>query len=216
MPTAPWKAASTLIVAARNLALNRSINESFDYKLLLLKRSAKSGFMAKAFVFPGGIWDPHDSDLKYEAVIGFDYPEYEADALPELYKSREVNKLIPEIYFKITAIRETFEETGVLICQKTEKAIDPCSLKIWRREVFENASKFLNLCLEHSILPDVKNLHEWSCWLTPVDVGPRRFDTMFYICCLEEIPLATVDDSEISEFRVNRFLAYLKFCRVRL
>ncbi len=48
----PWRDAASVIVVARD---RDGISKSeFDYKLVMLRRSAKSKFMPNAYVFPGG------------------------------------------------------------------------------------------------------------------------------------------------------------------
>ena len=61
---ASWRNASTLIVIARNSILppQQKINSRFDYKVLMLKRSSKSGFMPNRQVFPGGAFSPGADD----------------------------------------------------------------------------------------------------------------------------------------------------------
>ena len=50
-------------------------------------------------------------------------------------------------------------------------------------------------------MPDIWALNEWSNWLTPVNMGKvhgnRRFDTMFYLGCLANVPEHTADGYEI-------------------
>ncbi|XP_078660238.1 acyl-coenzyme A diphosphatase NUDT19-like isoform X3 [Branchiostoma floridae x Branchiostoma belcheri] len=70
----------------------------------------------------------------------------------------------------------------------------------WRKRVDGDAREFLQLCNECRCVPDVWSLHEWSNWLTPtIPAMPnrRRYDTAFFICCLDHIPPAARDDREI-------------------
>lgn len=76
-------------------------------------------------------------------------------------------------------------------------------LGAWREEVRNDASKFIDLCLHFKLIPDLWSLYEWSNWLTPVSVGHKRFDTMFYICCLDKQLKVMVDNSETTKSKVS-------------
>lgn len=47
-------------------------------------------------------------------------------------------------------------------------------------------------------MPDVWSLVEWSNWLTPENM-PRRYDTVFYLCCLEGMPTPMFNPSEVTK-----------------
>lgn len=111
---------------------------------------------------------------------------------------------------RITAIRETFEELGVLICKHKEHLNDSNSFSHlvyddfdvahWQKQVsaiwstykqnwfrkmlymvsilikiHQDASKFLKLCEELNVVPDIWSLSEWSTWLTPTFKRDKRF-----------------------------------------
>lgn len=185
---------------------------------MLLKRSAKSKFFAKAFVFPGGATEPADFDIKW--IDHFNQNGFSREQLLSQFvvpnKSRiplymdaaqTSDDCIPEVGYRISAIRETFEETGVLFC-KTPSSTDLSSinnLREWQERVHRNPDEFLRLCQQHHIFPDIFSLFEWSDWLTPEHMGPKRYDTIFYICVLDAIPDVRIDGKEITEVRVYNF-----------
>ena len=103
-----------------------------NYKLLMTKRSNKSSFLASAYVFPGGHVDLHDFRLDnwinfYARFNLLPYIEKLCQRSQQLDKPRILTKplilgsnkledyLKPDIAFRLCAIRETFEETGILI-----------------------------------------------------------------------------------------------------
>ena len=50
-------------------------------------------------------------------------------------------------------------------------------------------------------MPDLWSLVEWADWLTPTDLhekGNRRFDTMFYLASLQEVPVTVRDELEVT------------------
>ena len=112
-----------------------------NYKLLMTKRSNKMSFLASAYVFPGGHVDL--SDFRLDSWLNFyarfnllPYVEKLCQRNQQLDKPRILtNPLIlgnnqlddylkPDIALRLTAIRETFEETGVLIAFNGEFVSD--------------------------------------------------------------------------------------------
>ncbi|XP_072321780.1 acyl-coenzyme A diphosphatase NUDT19 [Eucyclogobius newberryi] len=239
-----WKEAATLIVAAeqrlcggsrtttppRGTKLTQHLPHAsrFDYNTLLLKRSGKSGFMPNAYVFPGGLVDPTDFSSEWLDVFkslssaprfGLRRVKQKAETRPPVFATDRVNLGSPipgEVAFRICALRETFEESGVLLVvprdtlQRDEDTIHdgidndicPDELKKWRSLVNQNPANFIRMCRELGVLPNIWALHEWSNWLTPEgSYGVRRFDTAFFICCLKEIPHTLQDQKEIELFQ---------------
>lgn len=83
-----------------------------------------------------------------------------------------------ELSLRITAIRETFEELGVIFCRSRKSLAstdgngyghfrEDFDRKHWQSLIHNDASKFLSLCEELDIVPDVWSLYEWSNWFTP-------------------------------------------------
>lgn len=201
-----------------------------DYRLLMAKRSGKSSYLANAFVFPGGYVELADFSPKWWSV--FSAAGIEREKLEkfgsDIRKPRppiftEPGVLMKEEYLhtdvlpgdialRITAIRETFEETGILLLnkppdvQKTSAFLSETifskdiNIKEWQKKVHDNPICFAEFCLETGLCPDIWSLKEWWNWLTPQALGHKRFDTIFYICCLDFLPKnATSDDIEMSK-----------------
>ncbi|KAA0723445.1 Nucleoside diphosphate-linked moiety X motif 19 [Triplophysa tibetana] len=117
-----------------------------------------------------------------------------------------------DVAFRICAVRETFEESGVLlVVPKGEESTitrlilpwDKNVLSKWRSLVINNPANFIKMCKELQCLPNIWALHEWGNWLTPTGVygKHRRYDTAFYICCLQETPYTLQDEKEIIHFK---------------
>jgi len=66
------------------------------------------------------------------------------------------------------------------------------------------------LCVAREIrcVPDIWSLIEWSNWLTPENIS-RRYDTIFYLCCLEGKPSPTFNPSEVSKAEVIVYYTYI-------
>ncbi|RDD41095.1 Nucleoside diphosphate-linked moiety X motif 19 [Trichoplax sp. H2] len=208
--------ASTLILISPSNGKPHS-----QYETLLLKRSSKSSFMPNACVFPGGKVEDTDFSEQWRDLFCqyFDWQEI-LQSLPKscLPRCDCYNKLrqscIPaDIGLRICAIRETFEESGVLLLRNFRHNRLPVDgshgnigsahnlpiqqLQYWRRLVNEDSSNFLKLCRHFNSLPDIWSLYEWSNWLTP-RTYPKRFDTAFFICCAEGEINASQDQAEIT------------------
>jgi len=141
------------------------------FKILMMKRNANLKFMPGVHVFPGGSIDKHDEDSQWKSMI------------PN-------NNSLSHFSARIAAIRETFEESGILVANPQEKlqVIPVEELKKWRNKVHENASQFLTLCQTYQIYPDIHRLHEWSNWITPT-IETKRFDTKFFLAICHNLQM---------------------------
>ncbi|XP_072277970.1 acyl-coenzyme A diphosphatase NUDT19-like [Pyxicephalus adspersus] len=235
-----WREAATLILAAgvqhgniipkmdSQMSLNHERRKStFDYEVLLMKRSQKSGFMPNAFVFPGGAVDASDFSNDWIKVFerhankpnfGLGVVRQPSSTRSPMFVTdrRKFGSLIPgNVAFRICAIRETFEESGILLVvpdsaeADTNQNIinayeqDGDEMAKWRKEVHNNPLKFIEMCKELRCVPNIWALYEWGNWLTPVlTMNPRarRFDTAFYIACLPMKPVTIDDQNEMVSF----------------
>uniref|UniRef100_A0A4X2KZ60 Acyl-coenzyme A diphosphatase NUDT19 n=1 Tax=Vombatus ursinus TaxID=29139 RepID=A0A4X2KZ60_VOMUR len=207
-----WRRAATLLLAAGHAPPSPSAAAE-DYEVLLLQRTQSSSFLPGAHVFPGGVLEAADCSTDWLAVFqphhgppsfGLalsgpreNYPEVALAPWPGC------RSLIPDdVAFRICAIRETFEESGILLLLRNgAKAphlarahAPPADLAAWRARVKEDPGQFLQLCQRLGCVPNLWALQEWSNWLTPfVRKGGRRFDTRFYVCCLQSKPQTFLD-----------------------
>ncbi|XP_062328093.1 nucleoside diphosphate-linked moiety X motif 19 [Osmerus eperlanus] len=212
---------------------------TFDYDVLLLKRSGKSGFMPNAYVFPGGLVEPSDFSSEWLDIFkafrrspnfGLGTVKQPPATRPPIFATdrMKLGSPIPgDVAFRICAVRETFEESGVLLAVPKEeensllktientssqnqteltrvyKMCDKSELAKWRALVNKNPSNFIRMCRELECLPNIWALHEWGNWLTPSGVyeKQRRYDTAFFMCCLQETPDTLQDEKEIVHFK---------------
>ena len=210
---------------------------SGDYKLLVIRRHEKNSFMPTKIVFPGGVLSGADYcsawNSSFESILGRQMDDILSDLnLPSLkFPMIENNNhwpVHPEIALRICAIRETFEESGILValnsshfdhCRKKAKVdfssvLQDDSILEWRNKVLKNPFEFIRLCNHFEIVPNIWALMEWNNWLTPRSQnvkeikGNKRFDTMFYLCCFEGKTFPTILPhlSEITEAYVGILL----------
>ncbi len=195
--------------------------------------------MPNAYVFPGGMVDSSDFSSEWLDIFesftnspsfGLRSVKQSLETRPPIFATDRLKLGSPipgEVAFRICALRETFEESGVLLVvpKKEEssllksiedrhvpglpiKANDLCinELTKWRALVNQDPFNFIRMCRELEVLPNIWALHEWSNWLTPTGRnGERRYDTAFFICCLQETPHTLQDEKEIVHFQVNPF-----------
>ncbi|KAG1955621.1 hypothetical protein F2P79_008622 [Pimephales promelas] len=136
-----WREAATVILAAglRHTSTADSLKaglgkvtdiahkSAFDYQVLLLKRSGCSGFMLNAYVFPGGLVESSDFSSEWQEIFKAftEAPNYGIGVVKQPPASRppifatdrsQLGSPIPgDVAFRIWAVRETFEESGVLL-----------------------------------------------------------------------------------------------------
>ncbi|XP_050569228.1 acyl-coenzyme A diphosphatase NUDT19 isoform X3 [Cygnus atratus] len=223
-----WREAATLLLPAGTAARpGRSALGPCDYEVLLLQRSSRSGFAPGAHVFPGGVVEAADFSAAWLGLLpasplcglGSVKPPPAGSGRAPIFATDRLQLGSPlpgEVAFRICAIRETFEEAGILLLVPgsgpgeggearplpAESLLPAAELGEWRRRVREDAGCFLQLCRHLGCVPNIWALHEWSNWLTPVGrAGPggRRYDTAFYLCCLDERPPhASEDEREVT------------------
>lgn len=227
-----WRRAATVVLAAGwthpgPAAPSLTPPPAEGFRLLLLQRSPRQGFMPGAHVFPGGVLDRADSSPDWLRLfaphhgpprfsLGPSPPRRSAfPALPSEGAHAVDGALPDDVAYRICAIRETFEEAGVLLLRpRGSRAAEPelgralpppPGLAAWRARVRRDPQHFLRLCAHLDCTPDIWALHDWSTWLTPfMRSGGRRFDTAFFLCCLSEPPPVHPDLAEVVNSQVGR------------
>ncbi len=99
------------------------------------------------------------------------------------------------------AIRELFEEAGVLLCRAASAGgpvPDSARRAEWRRKLNAGEARFADLLRDEALAPDFARLHAWSRWVTP-SVEPKRFDAHFYLATMPAGQTTSYDDKETVE-----------------
>ncbi|KAH7034625.1 uncharacterized protein B0I36DRAFT_316658 [Microdochium trichocladiopsis] len=149
-------------------------------QVLLLRRVKTSSAFPSAHVFPGGnLSDFHDGKVPPP-----DDPKRHQDSLQ----------------YRLAAIRETFEESGILLAREIGKKDGPLlSLPAAerdraRRAIYKNEIRFVDWLKSVGGEPDTDSLHPFTRWLTPKPT-PKRFSTQMYLYML---PLSAGTDMAAS------------------
>jgi 8-oxo-dGTP pyrophosphatase MutT (NUDIX family) len=141
-----------------------------EIEVFMMVRHRQIEFNSGALVFPGGSIDTGDQE-----IIG----------KRELYSGGE-GLNAAELSFRIAAIRETFEESGILLARpqgsnalidaKRAGEIEARS----RAALCEGKTTFLQVLIDHAVSLALDELVPYAHWITPESM-PKRFDTWFFL-----------------------------------
>jgi nucleoside diphosphate-linked moiety X motif protein 19 len=187
--------------------------------VLTFKRTEKTSFYANSLAFPGGGIDKSDETLSWSSFFRQHKLPYEdlrrkpAATKPFIYDP-QAGKLEREISLRLAAIRETFEELGIVLCcgpgdvpkgaiasYHHSKELD---IPAWQNKIHDHHETLMSFCDQHGLVPNLWNLYEWSVWLTPT-FYPKRFETAFFIVALNEVPPCYMESHEVQDFSVGFF-----------
>ncbi|ODT22634.1 MAG: hypothetical protein ABS35_14520 [Kaistia sp. SCN 65-12] len=132
-------------------------------------RNQKMSFAAGALVFPGG--SVEEDDFRTAVDMG--------QVLSTGSGSEDLDMLV----LKIAAIRETFEECGLLLAKRAEgAALSTAEILTLRRDYLEGLpdKPFGAFLASEKLILSASDLIHFAHWITPVD-RPKRFDTHFFL-----------------------------------
>lgn len=147
-------------------------------ELYFLRRHHEMAFAAGMAVFPGGGIDQGDFGPIVE-WIGTTPAEWSSvfGTSPE-----HAQALI------FAAVRETFEECGVLLAGSAESVVGDVSGTHWeedRRRLEAHETTFREVLTSHGLLLRADLLTPWAHWVTP-EFEPRRYNTWFLVARLPD------------------------------
>ena len=173
------RAVTPSTVPASTLVLTR--NSEKGRQVYLLRRNEQSSFMAGRYVFPGGRVDADDSDLEFWKT--------HVDLSPEEMRWRFAGSIPLEksCAHAVAAIRETFEECGVLLARhrKGEGAQCQGANRLLDLNKSHRKGRFREWVAAGDWVLALSLVRPWSHWITPV-VQPRLYDTWFYLASMPE------------------------------
>ena len=140
-----------------------------DIEVFLLRRHSQSDVLGGVYVFPGGKAAPED----LEWTDRLDRPP---EALHGALGAHELSPHAAAGLF-VTAIRELFEEAGVLLADVTPAQ----ARELWA--ALRAGPRFDELLAPTGVRLHAGALQPWSRWITPTlsSVGRKRFDTRFFL-----------------------------------
>jgi 8-oxo-dGTP pyrophosphatase MutT (NUDIX family) len=148
-------------------------------EVYLLRRQTSMAFAGGMCVFPGGGVDPRD----------FDHAVAWTGPAPREWADRLGTDEATARALVCAAVRETFEESGVLLAGKSaDTIVADTTGEDWERDRAALEARelaFTEFLDRRGLVLRTDLLGVWDAWLTPV-FEPRRFRTWFFVADLPE------------------------------
>lgn len=161
-------------VVPKDAAAMILLRDPEDPKVFWVKRGKTLAFMANYHAFPGGKHEPGDNDVPILNEAGY-----------------------AEVAMRVAAIREIFEETGILVARGVENLSAERRAAL-RSELAADQISFRELLEREGLQLDAALLREAPRWVTPATM-PRRFDTRFFAAWLPAGQEAEIIPGELEE-----------------
>ena len=165
----PARIPSKPLPAATVLLLRDTQN---GIEVLMTRRSLQASFAPGAYVFPGGGIDAEDSSCHH---------------LAQRRSTQDDERLTQAI----AAIRESFEELGVLLA----KEADGKPVRSQTHSLLSRSENFVAQCLSHGLTLSANEVYVLAHWVTDRDL-PRRFDVPFLVARMPEEQVPVADEKE--------------------
>jgi glyoxylase-like metal-dependent hydrolase (beta-lactamase superfamily II)/8-oxo-dGTP pyrophosphatase MutT (NUDIX family) len=159
-------------------------------EVLMMQRPERGDDLRSgAAVFPGGGVDARDHDSQ-RWCLGLADPE----------ASARLGLPAGGLDYWVAAVRETFEEVGVLLaCDGAGEPVDTArhaeALALWRGRLQRGEAAIGELCDALGLRLDLRFVAYFSHWLTPPG-QPKRFDTRFFVTRMPAGQQAAADGAE--------------------
>jgi len=150
----------------------------------MVQRHHQIDFASSALVFPGGKVDPADRDPALRARCAG------AEGLAD-----------EALAYRVAAVRETFEESGVLVARpRGSDALVPAGRAAeiearWRGPLNANETTIGAIAAAEGLVLALDALVLFAHWITP-EFMPKRFDTHFYLVAVPRDQAAAHDGGE--------------------
>lgn len=174
----PLRAAATVVM------VRDGIN---GLEVFLVKRHGLSEVLGGAYVFPGGKLDVADSHLDSRSLLDRPSDDLHSALNEPQLDAHEAAAL------HFAALREAFEETGVLFAHAADAATQ---LQAW--ELLREGRGFDEVIAMMGLRLQASALRPWSRWITPAVGGVirKRFDTRFFLARMPAGQIARHDNHE--------------------
>jgi len=159
-----------------------------EVEVFMMVRHYEIDFASGALVFPGGSVDKNDREII---------------ARPELYSGGE-GLDADALSFRVAAIRETFEESGILLARPkgSTTLLDAARASeieaAHRAALCEGKTNFLNVLADSGLWLALDELTPYAHWITPEGM-PKRFDTWFFLAAAPPDQLGAHDGRESTD-----------------
>lgn len=193
MAVEPKLAATVILLRERVPDLES--DDDCEFEVLMAKRHENARFMSDHYVFPGGGVDEQDLTNESKArLIGLD---------DNVVKNLKEICTDPSILW-IIAIRELFEETGILIAThetgNSIEKIEKNTKKIHRyqKKLQKKRKTMTDVLTKEKLYYAANKLKYFGRLITPA-LSPIRFDTQFFLCKLPQKQKINLFNDELIE-----------------
>lgn len=146
-------------------------------EVLMTRRSDQASFGAGAYVFPGGRID--DSDAQAHAIA-----------------KRRVTQSDVQLTQAIAALRETFEELGVLLAHHDDgQPVQADAVTAMDRSTADGTTSFATQCATRGLRLATDAVFTFAHWVTDRDL-PKRFDVPFLVARMPDGQVPVADETE--------------------
>lgn len=148
-----------------------------ESKVLWAQRNPKISFLGGFHAFPGGKTDEGDAQISVKNCVDKDLER-----------------------FIVSAVRELFEEAGVLLVRGGEKLTKGQRASL-HDDLISNRSSFAEILTDWNLWIDAEDFFYTGHWTTP-KFSPVRFKTRFFIakCPPKQTPYAAISEMQNVEF----------------
>jgi 8-oxo-dGTP pyrophosphatase MutT (NUDIX family) len=183
------------VVAVREAATVVLVRDRPALEVLMLRRTPHAVFSPGASVFPGGAVDAGDgSATVVQRITGGD----------DAAVSAEMSLASGGLAVKVAAVRECFEEAGLLLAHTpgTGDLVDVSEpsrrhqLAQLRHELNAGTATWEHVLERADVTLDLRDLHLFAHWRTPIG-APRRYDTWFFVAAAPDGGDGVHDDNEV-------------------
>ena len=185
MTTVPLRDAATVMLVRDGIE---------GLEVFMLRRNLNSDFVGGAYVFPGGAVDDHDCHENLDPVC---CGRSDSEASAQLGMERG------GLAFWVAAIRECFEEAGVLLAYDESGVVirldQPAIATRFvehRHAVDSGSRRLVEICADERLQLAVDCMYYFSHWITP-EGAPRRYDTRFFVARAPDAQEPLHDDREV-------------------
>jgi 8-oxo-dGTP pyrophosphatase MutT (NUDIX family) len=163
-------------------------------EVFMLQRTLSAAFARGQYVFPGGKVDGADHADELEPFCG---------GLDDRAASDRLGLPSGGLAWIVAAIRECFEEAGVLLARPVDgdgavrfhDAATIARFDAARHDVHEGARSLVDVCAAEGLVLLADEVHLVDHWITPLGER-RRFDTRFFVAAAPDGQSPLHDDKE--------------------
>lgn len=197
MSVLPRKAAAVVLVRPN------SPDQAPDgpVEVFLTRRPESMAFAGGNFVFPGGKLDPTDYTPENLLLA----KGMEAERAASILGDGELPERSLGLW--LGAIRELFEEAGILLASTSEGAVPDLDtpeiqarLAAGREEVHQRRRTLASLMRELGLFYSAGELYYLTRWITPI-YFPMRFDARYFLCQVPAGQVPTACRHEVAAVR---------------